>query len=58
MQDFTILTDSCCDLTAQMVQELELSVLPLSFTMEGKEYFNYPDNRDIAVPWELPQPSA
>ena len=48
MQDFTILTDSCCDLTAQMVQELELSVLPLSFTMEGKEYFNYPDNRDIA----------
>lgn len=47
MRDFVILTDSCCDFTAQMVEELELSVLPLSFTMEGKEYFNYPDNRDI-----------
>lgn len=48
MRDFTILTDSCCDFTSQMVQELELSVLPLSFIMDGKEYFNYPDNRDIA----------
>ena len=48
MREFIILTDSCCDFSAQMVEELELSVLPLSFIMEGKEYFNYPDNRDIA----------
>lgn len=48
MRDFIILTDSCCDFSAQMVEELELSVLPLSFIMEGKEYYNYPDNRDIA----------
>ena len=48
MRDFVILTDSCCDFSAQMVEELELSVLPLSFVMEGAEYFNYPDNRDIA----------
>lgn len=47
MRDYIILTDSCCDFSAQMVEELELNVLPLSFTMEGKEYFNYPDNRDI-----------
>ena len=43
-----ILTDSCCDFSARMAEELELTVLPLSFTMEGREYFNYPDNRDIA----------
>ena len=47
MRDYVILTDSCCDLSAEMVAELELEVLPLSFVMEGKEYFNYPDNRDI-----------
>ena len=47
MRDYVILTDSCCDFSAGMVDELELHVLPLSFTMEGKEYFNYPDNRDI-----------
>ena len=48
MKNYVILTDSCCDLSAEMVAQLELSVLPLSFMMEGKEYFNYPDNRDIA----------
>lgn len=47
MRDYIILTDSCCDLSAAMVEELGLSVLPLSFLMEGKEYFNYPDNRDM-----------
>ena len=47
MRDYIIMTDSCCDLSAEMVRELELTVLPLSFTMEGREYFNYPDNRDI-----------
>lgn len=48
MRDYVILTDSCCDLSAGMAAELELSVLPLSFMMEGREYFNYLDNRDIA----------
>lgn len=48
MKNYVILTDSCCDLSAEMVAQLELSVLPLSFVMEGREYFNYPDNRDIA----------
>lgn len=47
MRDYVILTDSCCDLSAEMVEQLEISVLPLSFVMEGREYFNYPDNRDI-----------
>ena len=47
MRDYVILTDSCCDFSAGMVDELGLHVLPLSFMMEGREYFNYPDNRDI-----------
>ena len=47
MKDYVILTDSCCDLSAKLAAELELNVLPLSFMMEGKEYFNYLDNRDI-----------
>ena len=47
MRDYVILTDSCCDFSAQMVDELGLHLIPLSFMMEGKEYFNYPDNRDI-----------
>ena len=47
MRDYIILTDSCCDFSAEMVDKLGLHVLPLSFIMEGKEYFNYPDNHDI-----------
>lgn len=47
MRDYIIMTDSCCDLPAQMVKDLELTVLPLSFYMEGREYYNHPDNRDI-----------
>ena len=42
-----ILTDSSADLTAELVAELGVEVIPLSFTMEDKTYFNYPDNRDI-----------
>ena len=36
MQDYIIMTDSCCDLTDQMARELELEVLTM--TMDGKEY--------------------
>ncbi len=47
MRDYIILTDSCCDFPAEMVEELGVTVLPLSFLLEGKEYFNYPDNREM-----------
>ena len=47
MREYIILTDSCCDFPAEMVEELGLVVQPLSFMMEGKEYFNYPDNREM-----------
>ena len=42
-----ILTDSSADLSAELVAELGVEVLPLSFTMEDKTYFNYPDNREM-----------
>ncbi|HWS44023.1 MAG TPA: DegV family protein, partial [Pseudoflavonifractor sp.] len=48
MSDYVILTDSSADLSAEMVKELDVRVLPLSFTLEGKTYHNYPDNREIA----------
>lgn len=48
MGAYTIMTDSCCDLTAQMAKELELEVLPLSLQMGGTTYRNWLDGRDIA----------
>ena len=35
---FKILTDSCCDLPAELVDSLELSVVPLSVEMDGKAF--------------------
>ena len=47
MRDFVILTDSCCDLPAQMAQELELEVAPLHLELEGKDYRNLLDGSEI-----------
>lgn len=44
MPDYVILTDSAADLSAEMVGETGLNVLPLSFTIQGETYQNTPDN--------------
>ena len=48
MRDYIIMTDSCCDLSQQEVEELDLTVLPLSFTIEGKTLLNTPDHADLS----------
>lgn len=48
MRDFVIMTDSCCDLNAAEVKELELNVLPLSFLMDGKTMLDTPDHADMS----------
>lgn len=47
MRDFVILTDSCCDMTDQMANELGLAVLPLEFHLKGQNYRNYLDGREL-----------
>ena len=47
MSDFVILTDSSADLTAELVVQMDVQVLPLSYNMEGRIVYNYPDNREM-----------
>ena len=47
MSEYVIVTDSSADLTDGMVKELGVEVLPLSFTVKGQTYRNYPDNREM-----------
>lgn len=47
MSEYVLITDSSADLSQEMVQELGVTVLPLSFTIQGKTYRNYPDNREM-----------
>ncbi len=47
MSNFVILTDSSADLGDDLVRQLDVQVLPLSFTLEQQTYHNYPDNREM-----------
>ncbi len=47
MRDFIIITDSCCDLPAPAVEELGVTVLPLTVLIGENSYKNYPDGREI-----------
>lgn len=47
MSDFILMTDSCCDLTAQMQQELDLHILPMLLQIGEETYRNWPDGREI-----------
>lgn len=49
MREYVIFTDSSADFDAKKVEELGLEVKPLTFTLENKEYANYPDGRDLSV---------
>lgn len=49
MGDYAIVTDSSCDLPAEIAEELGVTVLPLSFAIGGKEYRNYPDQREMPL---------
>ncbi len=48
MSEYIIVTDSSADLTQELVEELEVSVLPLSFTIRGKTLEDHPDKRNMS----------
>ena len=47
MSEYVIVTDSSCDLNQEMVDEIGVRVLPLSFTIKDRSLRDYPDNRDM-----------
>lgn len=49
MRDYVIMTDSCCDLSEEEVAECGVVVLPLTVTMEGKNYRDTPDHADMSL---------
>ena len=48
MNDFVIMTDSSCDLPADLAAKMELTVLPLFVYINDKKYANYLDGREIS----------
>ncbi len=48
MPDYVLMTDSSCDLSAEMIEEMGLIVLPLTFHIGEESYYNYPDWRELS----------
>ncbi len=48
MRDYVIITDSTTDLTQELINELDITVIPMEFNIDGKSYLNYSDERDIS----------
>ncbi|MEG2176464.1 MAG: DegV family protein [Oscillibacter sp.] len=47
--NYTILTESSCDLSPALAEQVEVDVLPLSFTMGEKNYPHHLDGRDFPI---------
>ncbi|MBE6957106.1 MAG: DegV family protein [Ruminococcaceae bacterium] len=47
MSKFVIVTDSCADLTAELVAQLDIKVIPLTYLIDEKEYCDDPMNPDM-----------
>ena len=47
MDNYIILTDSSCDLPASLAEELGIHVLPLRVNLEGREFHNFLDEREL-----------
>ena len=45
---YKIFTDSTCDLPPKLVEELDIEVIPMNFSIGGKTYNNYPDEREMS----------
>ena len=48
MQTYVIFTDSTGDLTPALIEQAGLQVLPMTFHLDGQDYRNYPDGREIS----------
>ncbi len=48
MNNFVILTDSCCDLPAALAAEWKVEAVPLAVTIAGKTYRNFLDEKEIS----------
>ena len=47
--DFEIVTDSCCNLPGEMIDEFGLSILPMQFDIDGKVYQSYLKGQHVEI---------
>ncbi|MCC8120438.1 MAG: DegV family protein [Oscillospiraceae bacterium] len=50
MNSFAIVTESTADLPPELVDQLELQIIPMRFTFQQKERQDWPDHRELPLP--------
>ena len=49
MSTYRLFTDANCDLPPELIQELDIDVIPMEFSIGDKTYKNYPDAREMSA---------
>lgn len=49
MRNYVIVTESTTDLPQDIVNELGITLIPMSFGFESESYLDYPDNRELDI---------
>jgi DegV family protein with EDD domain len=49
MSNYVYITDSTVDMSHEMAQKLGIEIIPYIFTLDGKEYHNYLDWRELSM---------
>ena len=49
MRDYIIVTDATSDIPNEMANELNVKVVPMSFSLGEKNYNHYPDYRELDI---------
>jgi len=47
MNKYVIITDSTSDLPQNLVEDMDIKVIPMAFEIAGKNYMDYPDDREL-----------
>ena len=50
MNEYQIVTDSTTDMTAEMIRDLDVQVIPLCYTIDGRTYHNIPGGGEMTEP--------
>ena len=48
MSNFRIVTESTADLSPELIEAFDITVIPMHFSIDEKDYINFPDNRDLS----------
>lgn len=47
MCEYVLFSDATADLSQQLVDQLDIRIIPLLFNLDGKAFYNYPDNHEL-----------